>query len=184
MNEDKSELIFAFPSSLRNDVRAVLTLFPQTTDLTYTPHFFEVISCGETLYIPERIYYDMPSSMQIDTLTSHQKKILDTLLTRHHNGFIREEKVKEIIHSANGDIWIIPYLIKLVGEYVIEILQVIKENLHLVDIEQIKFFLSENPKFYQTIKSRVISYWDCYYRRRCPKREDYVGFDILGHFNS
>ncbi len=184
MKEDKSELIFAFPSCLHNDVRSVLNLFPQTTGLTYTPHFFEVISCDETLYIPERIYYDVPSSKQIDLLSFDQQKVLDTLFTRHHNGFVREEKVKEIIRSANDDIWIIPYLIKLVGEYVIEILQAIKENLHLIDIEKIKVFLSENPKFYQTIESRVISYWDCYYRRRYPKKEDYVGFDILSHFNA
>ncbi|WP_391559203.1 hypothetical protein [Robertmurraya sp.] len=184
MKQDRNKLMVAFPSCLRNDVQAVLNLIPQTSELTYTPDFSEVISCGETLYIPERIYYDEPSSTLIDTLPFNQQKILHTLYTRHHNGFVREAKVKEIIRFANEDIWIIPYLIKLVGEYVIEILQVFKENLYLIDFEKIKVFLSENAKFYQTIESRVISYWDCYYRHRYPKKEDYVGFDILSHFHA
>jgi hypothetical protein len=117
MKQDRNKLMVAFPSYLRNDVQAVLTLIPQTSELTYTPYFFEVISCGETLYIPERIYYDEPSSAQIDILPVNQQKILHTLFTRHHNGYVREAKVKEIIRFANEDIWIIPYLITQLSQH-------------------------------------------------------------------
>jgi hypothetical protein len=184
MKEDKDRLIVAFPPHLRKDVQVALNIIPQTTELTYTAHFFEIKSQGEALYIPERIYYDEPNLAQISTLTNNQQLMINTLYTRHHNGFVREAKVKDVIRFANRNVWIIPYIIKLVGEYVIEILQVIKENLDLIEIEKIKVFFSENPRFYNTIESRVASYWDCYYRRRYPKLQDYVGYHILNHFST
>jgi hypothetical protein len=87
MKEDMNRLIKAFPSSLVKDVQAVLNIIPQTKELTYSSNFYYVKLCGETLYIPERIYYDEPSLIQIRSLTNRQQKILNTLFTRHSNGF-------------------------------------------------------------------------------------------------
>ncbi len=60
-------------------------------------------------------------------LSSLQKELVDCLLTRHHNGYDRQSHLERIINSPN--IWIPPFVVQLVGEYVIEILQIIDNNL-------------------------------------------------------
>ncbi|MFM9944760.1 MAG: hypothetical protein ACKVQB_05960 [Bacteroidia bacterium] len=36
-------------------------------------------------------------------------------------------------------------------------------------------FINENPKYWQRTESRMISYWNEYYRRQFPKLKDYLG---------
>jgi hypothetical protein len=183
LSNKKYELIKAFPTNLEDDVKVVLSNISQSNGLDFS-HCYEVDFHGSVLIIPERIYYDVLPSSQLNSLTEHQHVIFACLFTRHHNGFIREENLRKIIHRSNDYNWIIPYLIRLTGEYVIEILQVIKSNLDKVNQEIIKDFIADNPKFYNTIESRVVSYWDCYYRRKYPNKEDYVGFEIIQYFRS
>ncbi|WP_066074668.1 hypothetical protein [Neobacillus soli] len=183
MSDKKYELLKAFPTNIQNDVMVVLGKINQTTELDFS-HCFEVNYCGSVLNIPERIYYNEPSSSQLNSFTEQQQVIIACLFTRNHNGFIREVNLRKIIHRSNNYNWIIPYLLRLTGEYVIEILQVIKSNLDKVNKGIIKDFIVDNPRFYNTIESRVISYWDCYYRNKYPNKEDYVGFEIIQYFRS
>lgn len=183
MSDKKYELLKAFPTELEEDVIKVLSVINQTNKLDFF-RWFKVNCRGRELNIPERIYYIEPSSTQYNSLTDRQKVVLNCLFTRHHSGFIREDNLKKIIHKANDYYWIIPYLIRLTGEYVIEILQVIKDNLYRIEKRIIIDFISENIIFYNTIKSRIISYWDCYYRSKYPVKKDYVGFEIIEYFNT
>jgi hypothetical protein len=79
-------------------------------------------------------------------------------------------------------IWIPPFVVQLVGEYVIEILHVIRRNLNHLDTSIYERFLRTNPELLATTKQRVISYWNCYYRE-C-RREEYVGFQLLDFLQS
>jgi len=74
---------------------------------------------------PERVYHD---ATLIDTqrLSSLQKELVDCLLTRNHDGFVRQKHLERIIGSEN--VWIPPFLIRLVGEYVLEIFDLIDQN--------------------------------------------------------
>lgn len=110
-------------------------------------------------------------------LTDTQKNIISCFYTRHCDGFIREQNLKRIIHVEHE--WAAPYVIQLIGEYVIEILQFIFENLSENNISIYKKFINENPGYYKLTRQRVISYWDCYYRWRYKYQKDYVGFKIL-----
>lgn len=183
LSDRKYELLNAFPTNLEDDVMVVLRQIKQTTTLDFS-YCFEVNICENLLIIPERIYYNELSSTQLNSFTVQQQVILACLFTRHHNGFVREENLRKIIHLSNHYIWIIPYLIRLTGEYVIEILQVIKSNLDKVNKVKIKEFIVDNPKFFNTIESRVLSYWDCYYRNLYPNKEDYIGYEIIQYFRS
>ncbi|MBT2657969.1 hypothetical protein J7E81_22480 [Bacillus sp. ISL-18] len=183
MSDRKYELLNAFPTNLEDDVMVVLRQIKQTNTLDFSC-CFEVNICGNLLIIPERIYYNEPSSSQLNSLSEQQQVILACLFTRHHNGFVREENLRKIIHLSNHYIWIIPNLIRLTGEYVIEILQVIKSNLDKVNKGILKDFIVDNPKFYKTTESRVVSYWDCYYRKLYPNKEDYIGYEIIQYFRS
>lgn len=183
MSDKKHELLKAFPTELEEDVIRVLSMIDQTNRLDFS-YCFEVNFKGSKLNIPERIYYNEPSLLQYNTLTDRQQIVLNCLFTRHHDGFIREENLKKIIQQCNDHNWIIPYLIRLTGEYVIEILQVIKDNLGNIDKGITKDFIAENARFYNAIESRVVSYWDYYYRSKYPAKTDYVSFEIIEYFSS
>ena len=45
-------------------------------------------------------------------------------------------------------------------------------------------FLKENLDFYDKTKQRVLSYWDCYYRDRFSRREDFPGVKIIEFFDN
>ncbi|PHQ79703.1 MAG: hypothetical protein COB66_06330 [Coxiella sp. (in: Bacteria)] len=74
--------------------------------------------------------------------------------------------------------------VTLLGEYVIEMLFVIYENLNNLDLEPYKNFIFNNQEFYCLIKQRVASYWNCYYRWNYKDKKDYVGFKILTFIDS
>ena len=107
-------------------------------------------------------------------------EILDCLFTRHHDGFVRQTHLGRIIRSRNA--WIPYFVVPLVGEYVVEILQVICENLIYLETSIYAEFLRSNPEFLELTEKRVLSYWDCYYRS--IKKQEYPGLLILDFFKS
>ena len=70
----------------------------------------------------------------------------------------------------------------MIGEYVVEILQLIHENLPNLKPSIYVDFIRANPEYFALTEQRVISYWDCYYRS--IKREVYPGFILLDFFKS
>jgi hypothetical protein len=170
------QLACAFPVAIRADVQLATFRFPATRLLLGN---FSVRVEDEVMTLPRRIHND-PALIRLDQLTDLQREAVDCLLTRHSDGFVRQQHLGRIIHSRN--VWVPPFVIQLVGEYVIEILQVVKQNLQNLDAFVYGNFLRANPDFFGTTERRVISYWDCYYRDQ--KREDYVGFQLLEFFRS
>jgi len=183
MADKKNELIKAFPSELEDDVMKILYTINPKNKLDFS-HCFEVNFCGNKLVIPERIYYDGPLLSAPNSLTDMQQVILNCLFTRHHNGFIREKNLRNVIHRSKEYNWVIPYILRLAGEYVIEILQVIEDNMNEFEKISMKRFITNNPRFFNLIESQMVSYWDCYYRDKYPSKEDYVGFAIMKYLRS
>ena len=75
--------------------------------------------------------------------------------------------------------WAVPFVVQLVGEYVIEIVDVIESALPLVNSRHFGEFARENSAFMATTRHRVTSYWDCYFHQRFPALRDYPGFVAL-----
>lgn len=171
MLQTNSELVYAFPSHCRNEVASLAGALPKP-DLT--AHSFSALVDGEEVRIPYRIYLDV-SQIDRAPLNMTQIEILDCLLTRHHDGYVREEYLKKIL--GRNQSWIPPFVIRLLGEYVIEILNLIRDGLDLIDHDLYRTFLLANPEFFQITKQRVFSYRACYYATF--KRNNYVGFEIV-----
>jgi len=180
MNEQRHILRRAFPSSIVDKVNDVLNIM----DLDSTPgpegRFCALVG-NETLEIPYRVYYKESNLEAGEALPSVQGEILNCLFTRHHNGYIREKCARRIITSDNA--WVLPYIFRLLGEYVVEILYVMERNLGKLNMDACREFLISNREFYATTRQRVVSYWNCYYRRQYPKTDDYVGFKIVRFFD-
>lgn len=171
MSYNNSDLASAFPASMRDDALKAISVLPQPLWNTET---FPVCVSGETVSIPYRVYHD-PALVDSSQLTSVQLELLHCLMTRHHSGFVREKHLENII-CANHE-WVPPFIVQLVGEYVIEILHLVRRNLEHLDPQLYREFLRRNPNFFALTKQRVVSYWDCYYRWQ--RKEDYAGFQIL-----
>jgi hypothetical protein len=171
-----SEMACAFPLAVRDDARIAFSEFPATRLLGES---FSLQLGNDLVTLPGRIHND-PTLIHVDSLTDIQREMVDCLLTRHTSGFIRERHLTRVIRS--GHVWVPPFVIKLVGEYVVEILRVILQNLNCLDASVYAAFLRANAAFLATTERRVTSYWDCYHRSQKP--EEYVGFQLLNFFRS
>jgi len=81
--------------------------------------------------------------------------------------------------SNTPDKWTTPYIIQLIGEYVHELLPIIDKKVNESTLEFYTEFINENPKYWQKTESRMVSYWNAYYRHRYPKLKEYLGFEIV-----
>jgi hypothetical protein len=178
INRSKEKLVQSFPLAVRDDVRTALSGLPEDR-YSSNWRFFSVRLGEELLLIPHRIYLD-PPFLQTVRLTALQSELLDCLFTRHHDGIVRQKHLERIIRSRNT--WIPCFVVPLVGEYVVEILQVIQANLPHLDTSTYANLAHANPEFLELTGSRVMSYWDCYYRS-VPK-EEYPGFQVLDFLKS
>jgi len=176
MHLSNTELTRAFPAALRKDAVVALSAFAESS---YPLRTFSLRIADGVVALPFRIYHN-PALIQTASLTSLQRELVDCLLTRHNDGFIRQQYLTRIICSNH--VWIPPFVVQLAGEYVIEILQVIQHHLSTLDNSIYEQFFKMNPQFLTLTEQRVISYWNCYYRD-C-RRDEYVGFQLVDFFKS
>ena len=170
----------AFPSECAREVEVVVAMLPPSAHPP-TPHDVAAIAVrGEAVNIPARIYFPEPSPRELDILTEREKLVALCLFTRHADGFVRERMVKPLL--LQSAFWTVPFVVQLLGEYVIEIVRLIEEQLRSVDAEAYAAFLNENPVFWRRTRSRMVSYWDCYHRREFPTLEHYPGRRVLDRF--
>ena len=189
-SEYKERLTKAFPKKLHSDLNAVLKIIPfdnnkvklfdgtiHQVDNLIHENELDVILDNETLKIPYRLYFDEPNPELEKTLTDKQKDILNCIYLRHHNGHLREERLNLL--SDNSEKWVIPFIIQLVGEYIYELLPIIDKKVNEKTLTFYAEFSVENPKYWQQTESRMISYWNEYYRLKFPKLKEYLGFEIV-----
>jgi len=115
--------------------------------------------------------------------------MLDCLYTRHHDGYVRERRLERVVGLAEP--WVAPFVVQLVGEYVDEILLVVRRALvralstpGSVVASVYARFAAENPDFIDRTEQRVVSYWNCYYRYRYPSLRDYPGSAVVAALRS
>jgi hypothetical protein len=164
----------AFPRGLRAEAVSVAAALPHAP--LEPAGQFDVNVAGERLTIPYRIYQDsLPD--QYESWSATQRLVADCLYTRHHDGWVRERHARRVVENVSP--WVIPFVAQLVGEYVLDIVLAIDERLTHISTagsaQQRAYgaFASANPGFLQLTRSRVVSYWDCYYRERFPSLVDY-----------
>lgn len=138
-----------------------------------------VVVRGETLEVPYRIHHHGDDRL-FSRLNEVQAAIYACVLTRHHDGHVRQRHLKPLV--ASPDPWIAPFVVQLCGEYVVEILAVVEASLPSMDRHIYGAFLRANPIFLKRAHDRMVSYWDCYYRWQYKRKSDYVGFRIFERF--
>lgn len=176
-----SALLAAFPAALRTDAVEVAQAMPVARLPATRP--FAVGVEGEPVVIPYRLYNPEPTSAVVETLSPTQRTMLACLYTRHHDGHVRQRYLRRVAEEVHP--WVAPFVVQLVGEYVVEIVSAVRE--YLVGIEvpgsclRLVYgrFARENRAFLDLTYQRAASYWDCYYRNLYAARRYYPAFDVL-----
>lgn len=183
-------LLKSFPKYLGNEVEKVLDILPldktevklvdgnihKVDNLIHTSEY-EISLKSEKLIIPYRLYFDEPKEEKEKGLSEIEKQILNCIYLRHHNGYLRERRLNNLLNSNKE--FIIPFTIQLLGEYVFEILEVLEKHINESNLIFYKAFINDNPKYWQRTESRMTSYWDAYYRYKSPKLKEYLGYELV-----
>lgn len=180
MTETNAALAGAFPSRLMDNVRPVLAVMP---GLRHPMSPFSVDVAGEVISIPYRIHHDELPAGAAPLLPATQRVILNCLYSRHSDGTVRQRHLEQIVRSSEP--WVVPFVVQLVGEYVVEILDAILRGISDMvtpgSAQRLLYgdFVARNPSFFARTERRVVSYWSCYYRHEYPAFGTYPGYLIL-----
>lgn len=154
-------------------------------------NFFEAKIEFNLLSIPERVYLDcyILSLLQDEhrTLGNSLSPVLYCIFSRHNNWFIREICLKKLIKfNPENHPFIAVYILALSWDYIADMLPWILD--HVVKYEQFyKELILENEEITKKNLSRIVSYWNEYYRFNseyweqfsvCEKFTSYVGYPL------
>ena len=196
--EDIERLVGAFPLALDEDIRKVAQILPfkereivagrgtvkwvDNFISTIRPQELIVEVVGERLTIPYRVYFNEADLVLVERLSSVQRSILHCIYSRHYNGYIRQKHLESLIGISED--FVCPFVIQSLGEYVVEILEVLDRLLTTPVVDRYASFLSCNRFFWKQTQSRMVSYWDAYYRQDFPELNQYVGKRISDRLNA
>jgi hypothetical protein len=184
-----------FPTFLAKDVEKVLSIMPLTDEI-FVESFGkqykidnaihsenrEIKLKSETIILTGRICFAEPNPELENNLTDTQKQILNCIYTRHFDGYIRERLLKNLLDIDH--VWILPFKLELLGEFVIEILFELDKHITDDNIKLYKQLTLDNKKHWTQIKSRMVSWWDADYRHpNYKKLKDYIGYKIIKRIN-
>jgi hypothetical protein len=179
--QDYRWLVRAFPAELASHVIAAASIVPAAAhDPT---RGFTVWVDGEELVLPSRIYNAEPEPGAVDRLAPRAQLVLRCLYTRHHDGYLRQRNLEQVVRAS--DAWVVPYVVQLVGEYVVQIIEVIAAALPQLTVPGSQQralygrFAAENAAFIDLTAARVASYWDAYYRGWYRSLNDYPGRALI-----
>ena len=165
-----------FPKEISDDVMKVCSLIPRKTSLTLQD--VEYTQGDQLIKFAYRNYYMDISDSYIEILTEQQKMILHCIYSRNCDGYVRQKHLKSLLLMDYKE-WAIPYIVKICDEYVIEIVEMTYDILKNQDTASFKSFCNENKKELCKSYSRMISYWNEYYRHRYSDFQQYVGTKVF-----
>lgn len=139
-----------------------------------------VVVAGDLVLIPHRIYNPEPSARDVAGLGRVEALVAACIYSRHHDGFVRQRWLGALLEASEP--WAAPFIVALLGEYVIEICRDIERftrapwsPLHA----HLPAFLNENRSFAALTRHRAVSYWSCYYRGLHASQDTYPALAAL-----
>jgi hypothetical protein len=142
---------------------------------------FAVESEGQRVLIPARLHF---ASNRLRLAENDEAWLFARALqTRSNDGFERQRAARDLL--ADLQPWAAPFVVALIGEYVVEILDDIAATLTPESSRMLASFIVNNANYWSTTKSRVASYWNVYYRghgseaRRAFRRDEYIGYKLI-----
>lgn len=167
----------AFPEAMAACVKDLVRLLAPGQIHSPSGTIVSVQVAEERLDIPYRVYYNNQQLLKAMDGPGDTARIALCLGTRHHDGFLREHCLRRLL-DVDAD-WVAPFVLQLLGEYVIELVLPIHERFMEGAEEKYCVFYRQNTKYFESLERRAISYWDAYYRGRFVRYQDYPGVMAL-----
>lgn len=174
------DLSEAFPEPPRSTARLVLAaVVPNLgAEGSRSPDDIGALTLdGHTLRVPSRIYNPEPDWASVQSRGMIDESLVGCVYSRHHDGHVRERALSHI--RTVDEPWVAPFVIQLLGEYVIEIAERAATVIATPPRTAFVAFLRENPDFLELTTARATSYWNEYYRKRFPLRAAYPALSAL-----
>jgi len=162
-------LLDGFPTAYSDDVDAVVEHLGLRHQKGRNGDLIRVE--GGPIRIPERASFGEDSISRLQQLEDIQGVIGRCLLSREHDGRVREQVVPDLAQVPSG--WALAYVVALVGEAVIEIHEVVASELQPIELGDprraaLSNVVGRNPGWWSVLQKRVVSYWAAYYRSDHP----------------
>lgn len=181
----RAQLRSGFPSELGEEVEA--TARRMTVSISYGIHVDNrpgpVFIAGEKLLLPKRHGF-IPRRRFLGlsargARAETRSTICAAIASHSTNGFVRQASVRPL--AKFGALWTMPYIVDLASDYVIEILAELDASMHLVDRDNLRRYVADNPAHLALTEARIHSYWNEYYRTTSRERalDSHPGFRIL-----
>lgn len=165
VSSQSNEATLPFRNAQRDDFDAIAAFLPESR-YGWTERF-DVRVYDDLLSIPYRIYNAEPAATDLAALSAIQQAMVHCLYTRHNDGFVRQRHLSAVIGADYP--WVAPYVVQLIGEYVVEIVRDIHAELADLDKpgswQRLAYgrFADDNSAFLELTSQRVTSYWREYY---------------------
>ena len=169
-------MVGAFPWEYRDAAEAVVDKLEPFVDDTYRQALVPSIVLGQSVAVLRRIHFThqvQPPAVSQRT----QWLIFQCLWTRSTDGYARQAALRLALESKEPAV--IPFIVLLAGEYVIEIIEDILAAAPSMDRAIYADFVQENRQLMRNLRAKATSYWDCYYRHRYPDKKSYPGLAFL-----
>ncbi len=170
-------LLAAFPAALSKDVEADSATLAGAGRAETSGSLVPLRLGGEAIVIPYRVYFAPPSRLDEAEVPSTRALIRACVFTRHHQGHVRQANVGQLLRATAP--WVVPYVVQLLGEYVVEIAEAISLHARVLETPPYKTFASDNAEYIARTTDRAISYWNIGYRDRFPDMETYPALRML-----
>ena len=172
----------AFPTALREDLGIVLKYLPNRTinnvSIATSEDVISYIHNDNIVEFPYRMYLIETADTEYGMLNQVQKQMLCCIYTRSCDGYIREKYLIKLLDMPFEQ-WTIPFIVKLCDEYVLELLEIIYDKLKERDNTDIQSFCLSNKTLISKSYSRMISYWNEYYRKYEFDFRKYIGKSLF-----
>ena len=166
--------VAAFPLHLHDAVTGAVRGLADHVDDSYRKRSHEVRLLGQDVFVPSRIHFAQGC---LPELTGQSYIVAQCLMSRATDGHLRQSALQAILPVE--EIWSIPFIAFLIGDYVVEIVNDINSYRPILNREAWVNFVRENRPTMRLLRSRATSYWNCYHRRAYPKQQDYPGLAFL-----
>ena len=165
----------AFSSYQRKEATKIADFLQQNDPKDFRTVGIEDVSLnGEALELPQRVYF---GEYNTQSLTLVQEQMLNCLYLCHYNGHLREHYLRELLIVKED--FTLPFIAKLFGDYVIEIVRVLQSELPNDTRDKLRDFFQANPLYKKRIESRIASYWDLFYTNTYPNFKKYIGYQLF-----
>jgi hypothetical protein len=179
---DGTMLAEAFPVEHRDQgLPAGMAVAALLSERQWTERFSVKVN-QQNVVLPFRLHFvgnDLPMNSRDEAWLFAR-----ALQTRSNDGYERQRAARDLL--AGFEAWCAPFIIALIGEYLIEIMDDVAAGLTPEVIGGLAEFIAQNGAYWETTKRRVVSYWNAYYRwgrasetRQVYAKSDYVGFRLV-----